>query len=90
MADPSKMDLINKIKSEYNKKLKDLELKLAAKHKELRKIENLIVHETKKKVVHSNISNSKSRRVELNFEIHQLEKDIKRIHKEKIKKLRNL
>jgi len=90
MANPSKMDLINKIKSEYNKKLKDLELKLAVKHKELKKIENLIVHETKKKVVHSDISNSKSRRVELNYEIHQLEKDIKRIHKEKIKRLRKL
>ena len=90
MVNSSKSTLISKIKAEYNKKLKDLELKLAVKHKELKKIENLIVHETKKKVVHSDISNSKSRRVELNYEIHQLEKEIKRIHKEKIKRLRKL
>jgi len=90
MVNSSKSTLISKIKAEYNKKLKDLELKLAFKHKELKKIEILIAHETKKKVVHSDISNSKSRRVELNYEIHQLERDIKRIHKEKIKRLRKL
>ncbi|MFW9828332.1 MAG: hypothetical protein ACFFEY_12140 [Candidatus Thorarchaeota archaeon] len=88
MVDSSKSTSINKIKAEYNKILKELELKLALKHKELGKIDSLIVHETKKKVVHSDISNLKSKRGKLNFEIHQLQKDLKRINKEKIKKLK--
>lgn len=90
MTNTSKSTLINKIKAEYNKKLKDLERSLADKHKELSRIENVIVHETKKKVVHSDISGLKSRKVQLNYEIHQLEKDIKNINKEKIKRLKKL
>jgi hypothetical protein len=90
MVDSSKSISINKIKAEYNKKLKDLELKLAVKHKELSKIDSLILHETKKKVVHSDISNLKSRKVKLNFEIHQLQKDMKRLNKEKSKILKKI
>ncbi|MFX0060103.1 MAG: hypothetical protein ACFE8J_17540 [Candidatus Heimdallarchaeota archaeon] len=90
MGNTSKSININKIKAEYNKKLKDMERKLAIKHKELNKIEDLIAHERIKKVVHSDISDLKSSRVKLNYEIHQLEKEIKRINKEKIKRLRKL
>ncbi|MFW9948055.1 MAG: hypothetical protein ACFFDX_14620 [Candidatus Odinarchaeota archaeon] len=89
MVNSSKSNLIKKIHSEYNKKLKDLESKLAAKHKELNQIEIDLAHE-KKKIEHSNISMLKSKRAELNTIIIQLKKEIKKVNKEKIKKLRSL
>ncbi len=89
MANPSKMDLINKIKSEYNNKLKDLEAQLAKKHNELKQIEKQIAHESKK-IEHSHISKFKSKKAELNSAIILLKKEIKKVSKEKIKKLRKL
>jgi len=85
----SKSDLIKKIQSDYNKKLKDLESKLAVKHKELSQIEINLTHESKK-IEHHNISKLKSKRAELNAIILQLKKEIKKVNKEKIKKLRAL
>ncbi|MFX1572652.1 MAG: hypothetical protein ACFFB0_07885 [Promethearchaeota archaeon] len=89
MTNISKSDLINKIKSEYNKKLKDLEAQLAKKHSELNNIEKTITHETKR-VDHLKISKLKSERAELNSDIILLKKKIKKVNKEKIKKLRKL
>ncbi|NVM34227.1 MAG: hypothetical protein HWN81_01445 [Candidatus Lokiarchaeota archaeon] len=89
MSNLSKSDLINKIKSEFNKKLKELEAKLATKHKELIQIERAIKHDTKI-IDHSNISKLKSKKAELNSTIAFLKKDIKKVSKEKIKKLRKL
>ncbi|MFX1316865.1 MAG: hypothetical protein ACFE9T_13470 [Promethearchaeota archaeon] len=89
MTTPSKIDLINKIKSEYNNRLKDLEAKLAKKHNQLKQIENQIAHESKK-IEHSHISKFKSKKSELNNDIMILKKEIKKINKEKIKKLRKL
>jgi len=89
MSNLSKSDLINKIKSEYNKKLKELEAKLATKHKELIQIERTIKHDTKI-IDHSNISKLKSKKAELNSTIAFLKKEIKKVSKEKIKKLRKL
>ena len=42
MANESRSELIKQIQSEYHKKLKDLESKLAVNHKELNQIEKLI------------------------------------------------
>ncbi len=89
MSSSSKSDLINKIKSEYNKKLKDLEVKLATIHKELNKIDGVIAHETKR-VDHLNLSKLKSKRAELNSRIIQLKKEITKVNKEKSKELRKL
>jgi putative component of toxin-antitoxin plasmid stabilization module len=89
MSNPSKPDEINKIKAEYNKKLKDLEAKLASKHKELNQIERAIMHDTKK-VDHSGISNLKLKKAEVNRAISLLKKEIKGINKEKTKKLKKL
>jgi len=89
MANTSKLDLINKIKSEYNKKLKDLEAQLAKKHNEFNEIKRKIAHETKR-VNHLNISKLKSKKAELNADIMLLKKEIKKVSKEKIKKLRKL
>jgi len=84
-----KSNLIKKIQSEYNKKLKDLEFKLAVTHKELNQIEINLTHELKK-IERSNISMLKSKRAELNAIIIRLKKEIKKVNKEKIKKLRSL
>ena len=89
MANPSKLELINKIKSEYNKKLKELEAQLAKKHNEFNEIEKIIAHETKR-VNHLNISKLKSKKSEFNADIMLLKKEIKKVSKEKIKKLRKL
>ncbi len=89
MSNLSKSDLINKIKSEYNKKLKELEAKLATKHKELIQIERTIKHDTKI-IDHSNISKLKSKKAEINTTIISLKKEIKKVNKEKIKRLRKL
>ncbi len=89
MSNLSRSNLVDKIKSEYNKKLKELEAKLAIKHKELNKIENEIAHDTKR-VDHSNISPLKSKKAELNTTIAFLKKEINKVGKEKIKKLRKL
>jgi len=89
MVDSSKSDLVNKIKTEYNKKLKELESKLALKHKELKQIENAIIHDTKV-IDHSNVGKLKSKKGELNAAILLLKKEIKKVSKEKIKKLRKM
>ncbi|MFX0039975.1 MAG: hypothetical protein ACFFCY_12765 [Promethearchaeota archaeon] len=89
MSNPSKPDEINKIKAEYNKILKDLEAKLASKHKELNQIERAIMHDTKK-IDHSGISKLKLEKAELNQAISLLKKEIKKVNKEKIKKLKRL
>ena len=89
MAVSSKSDLINKIQVEYHKRLKELESKLAIKHKELTQIEHLIKHE-EKKTFNSNLSSLKSKRTELNASILKLKKDIILLNKEKKKKLRKL
>ncbi|MFX1366312.1 MAG: hypothetical protein ACFFCE_11420 [Promethearchaeota archaeon] len=89
MSDSSKSDLENKIKAEYNKKLKDLETKLVKLHYELKKIEGIFTHETKR-VDHLKLSKLKAKRSELNSNIIQIRKEIKKVQKEKIKKLRKL
>ena len=89
MAVSSKSDLINKIQAEYHKRLKELESKLAIKHKELTQIEHLIKHE-EKKTFNSNLPSLKSKRRELNALILKLKKDIILLNKEKKKKLRKL
>ena len=89
MVNSSKSNLIKKIQAEYNKKLKDLESKLAVKHKEMSQIEIDLAHEVKK-IEHSNISMLKTKRAKVNAIIIQLKKEIKKVNKEKIKKLRAL
>lgn len=88
----NKSELTKKIKSEYHKKLKDLESKLAAKHKELNQIERSIQHESKKIYgsTLSTLSKFKTKKVELNAVILKLKKEIKHIRKEYIKKLKKL
>jgi len=89
MSDTSKQDKVNRIKSEYNRKLKGLETKLAVKHKELKQINRAILHD-KSKINHSGLSNLKSKKAELNVAINLLKKQISKTKKEKIKKLRKL
>jgi hypothetical protein len=89
MSDLSKSELANKIKSEYNKKLKDLEAKLAIKHKELIQVEKAINHDTKV-IDHSNLHNLKSKKGEINGTMILLKKEIKKVKKEEIKRLRKL
>ena len=89
MSNLSKSYLVNKIKSESNKKLKELEAKLATKHKELIQIERAIKHDTKV-IDHSNISKLKVKKAEINTAIISLKKEIKKVNKEKIKKLRKI
>lgn len=89
MSNSSKMDSANKIKAEYNKKLKDLEVKLAKLHSELKKIDGVFSHEVKR-VDHLKLSEAKLKRAELNSNIAQLRKEIKKVRKEKVKKLKNL
>jgi len=89
MTNNSRYELSRKVHSEYNKKLKELESKLASKHKELSKVEQGIRHELKK--THgSKLSILKAKRGELNASILKLIKEIKQINKEKVKKLRKL
>lgn len=89
MTNNSRYELSKKIYSEYNKKLKELESKLASKHKELSKVEQGIRHESKK-THNSNLSVLKAKRSELNAFIFKLTKEIKQINKKKVKKLRKL
>lgn len=89
MKNETKADAIKRIQLEYHQKLKDLEAKLAAKHKELNQIEQGIKHESKK-IYESKLSTLKAKRVELNASILKLKKEIKNINKEKTKKLRKL
>lgn len=89
MSDTSKADSVNKIKAGYNKKLKNLEAKIAKLHSELKKIDVVFAHEPKR-VDHLNLSQAKLKRAELNSQITQLRKEIKQISKEKIKKLKSL
>ena len=89
MANSSTANLVNEINSEYNKKLRALESKLAIKHKELKQVEHVIAHDTKR-VDHLNLSKLKSKKAELNTAILLLKKEIKKVRKEKIKKLRKL
>lgn len=89
MSDLSKSELANKIKSEYNKKLKDLEAKLATKHKEMIQVDRAINHDTKI-IDHSKLPKLKSKKGEINASIILLKKEIKKVKKEKIKRLRKL
>ena len=89
MSDSSRANSVNKINAEYNKKLKDLEVKLAKLHSELKKIDGLFAHEPKR-VDHLNLSNAKLKKAELNSKITQLKKEIKKVKKEKIRKLKSL
>ncbi|MFW9880660.1 MAG: hypothetical protein ACFFG0_46930 [Candidatus Thorarchaeota archaeon] len=89
MSNPSKSNLINKIKSEYKTKLKELEAKLAVKHKELNQIERALLQDTKR-VDHSGIAKLRSKKAELNTAIMLLKKEIKKVNKEKVKKLRKI
>lgn len=89
MANPSKSTLKNQINSEYRKTLKDLEAKLAKKHKELNEIERLLKHDTKR-VDHSGIADLKSEKGKLNSAILNLKREIKRANKDRIKKLKKL
>lgn len=89
MVDSSKSNSANMIKSEYNKRLKELESKLALKHKELKQIENAFIHDTKK-IDHSNVGKLKSKKAQVNTEILLLKKQIKKVSKEKLRKLKKL
>jgi uncharacterized coiled-coil protein SlyX len=89
MMTESKSELAKQIQSEYHKKLKDLESKLAVQHKELNQIEQGIKHEAKK-VYGSNLSALKAKKVELNTHINKLKKEMKQLNKERIKKLKKL
>ncbi|MFX1269095.1 MAG: hypothetical protein ACFFAK_14140 [Promethearchaeota archaeon] len=89
MKNESKAAMIKKIQLEYHQKLKELEAKLAVKHKELTQIKQGIKHESKK-IYHSKLSILKSKRNEINASILNLKKEIKQINKERIKKLRKL
>ncbi|MFW9972382.1 MAG: hypothetical protein ACFFDF_19505 [Candidatus Odinarchaeota archaeon] len=89
MSNTSKSDEITKIKSEYNKRLKDLEATLARKHKELNQINTAIMHD-KKRIDHSGLSQLKLKKAEINTAISLLRKQIKKVNKEKIKKLKKL
>ncbi|MFX1420622.1 MAG: hypothetical protein ACFE9N_17125, partial [Promethearchaeota archaeon] len=80
---------INKIKTEYKKKLNELESRLALKHKELRQIENALIHDTKK-IDHSDVGKLKSKKAEINAAILFLKKKIKKVNKEKVRKLKKL
>ena len=86
---PLKSDANNKIQAEFHKRLKELESKLAIKHKELNQIELQIKHETKK-IKSSNISSLKSKKIEINASILKIKKEINHLNKEKNKKLRKL
>lgn len=92
MTNESKSELIKKIKAEYHKKLKDLESKLATKHKELNKLEQLIQHESKKIYgsTLSTLSKFKTKKVEVKAVILKLKKEIKHIRSEYSKKLKKL
>ena len=84
MTNKSRYEISRKIHPEYNKKLKELESKLASKHKELSKIKQGIIHESKK--THgSNLSALKAKRGELNAAILKLTKEIKQINKKRLK-----
>ncbi len=89
MNDDSRSELAKQIHSEYHKKLKDLESKLAAQHKELNQIEQAIKHEAKK-VYGSNLSALKTKKVELNARILKLKKEVKQLNKERNKRLKKL
>lgn len=89
MSDLSKSELAAKIKSEYNKKLKEFEAKLATKHKELIQVERAINHDTRV-IDHSNLPKLKTKRGEINSSIIHLKKEIKKVKKERIKRLRKL
>ena len=89
MSNPSKSTLKSQINSEYRKKLKDLEAKIAKKHKELNEIERLLKHDTKR-VDHSGIAELKSEKGRLNSAILNLKREIKKANKERVKKLKKL
>ncbi len=89
MDSSSKSDSAKMIKSEYNKRLKELESRLALKHKELKQIENELIHDTKK-IDHSNVGKLKSQKAEINAAILLLKKEIKKVSKERTKKLKKL
>ncbi|MBY9010554.1 MAG: hypothetical protein KGD74_11870 [Candidatus Lokiarchaeota archaeon] len=92
MTNESKSELTKELKSEYHKKLKELELRLAAKHKELNQIERTIQHESKKIYGSTlmTLSKLKTKKVEVNGIILKLKKEIKRIRNEYLKNLKKI
>ncbi|MFX0075390.1 MAG: hypothetical protein ACFE96_08110 [Candidatus Hermodarchaeota archaeon] len=89
MTDKVQSELKKKIESDFHKKLKELEAKLAVKHKELNQIEKSIQHESKK-IYGSTLSTLKSKKAQLNTQILKLTKEIKHIKSDYIKKLKKL
>jgi len=90
MVKESKSELLKKIQSDYHKKLKELESKLAVAHKELHQIERGIQHESKKVFGHSNLPTLKAKKVELNGSILKLKKEIQKINKARKKQIQKL
>lgn len=92
MVKDSKQEQAKRITSEYHKKLKELEVTLAEKHRELNQIEQKLQHESKK-IYGSNISTLsqlKSDKIKVNMFIMNLKKEIKHRRKEYTKKLKKL
>jgi uncharacterized protein involved in exopolysaccharide biosynthesis len=93
MTKKSKSELYKQIQSEYHKKLKDLESKLAIKRKEMNKIEQSIKNELRKvsrSDDRSNLSALKAKRGQLNISISKLEKQIKHLNKERVRKIKKI
>ncbi|MFX0049367.1 MAG: hypothetical protein ACFE8G_14585 [Candidatus Hermodarchaeota archaeon] len=92
MANESKAELVKRIKSEYHKKLKELEVNLAEKHKELSQIEQKLQHESKKRYTSTSsaLSKLKTDKLDVNSVIMSLKKEIKRLRAEYLKKLKKL
>ena len=90
MANESKTEIYKRIQSEYHQKLKELESNLASLHKELYKVELGMKHEEKKIYGISNFTTLKTQKGELNVAIFEVKKNIKKLNKEKNKKLKKL
>jgi uncharacterized protein involved in exopolysaccharide biosynthesis len=92
MVNESKPEQLKKFKSEYHKKLKELELRLAEKHKELTQVERKLQHESKKiyGATSPTLSKLKTDKININNLIMRLKKEIKRTRNEYAKKLKKL
>jgi chromosome segregation ATPase len=90
MVKESKTEIYKRIQSEYHQKLKEIESNLASLHKELHQVENGIKHERKKTYGSSDLATLKAKKGELNVSILKLKKDIKKLNKEKNKKIKKL
>jgi hypothetical protein len=92
MVNESKQEKVKKLTSEYHKKLKQLEVGLAEKHRELNHIEQKLQHESKKIYGSTSptISTLKSDKLKINMAIMKLKKEVKRIRADYAKKLKRL